>query len=82
MSEIKTPGSKNTLIGVGDGNPQTGDVTFTNNIGQQEDSSNSQEVDNLLSQLKEYPPKSPLIRGTFKIKLLKGTILSVAFFFR
>ncbi len=49
MSEIKIPGSKNTLIGVGDGNHQTGDVTVTNNIGQQQDYKNSQEVENLLN---------------------------------
>ena len=71
MSEIKIPGSKNTLIGVGDGNHQTGDVTFTNNIGQQQDSSNSQEVEQLLNKLQEAINSSPDLNEKQKAKALK-----------
>ena len=71
MTEINIPGSHNTLTAVGDGNTQTGDVTATNSINQQQDSSNSQEIEQWLNQLKQAINSSKELTEKQKTKALE-----------
>ncbi len=71
MTEINIQGSHNTLTAVGDGNTQTGDVTATNSINQQQDSSNSQEIEQWLNQLKQAINSSKELTEKQKTKALE-----------
>ena len=71
MTKINFQGSDNILNAVGDRNTQIGDVTINNNINQQQDSNNSQEVEQLLNQLKEAINSSKELTQKQKTKALE-----------